>query len=178
MAIPILTTPRLNLFALHERHFEPLVAMQLDAEVMQTIGGVWDRERTQRMFNRYVAAFARDGVSRFAVEDKDENFLGIAGVLRHSDVNVPPGRHDEIGWRFTRAAWGKGYASEASAATLHHAFAVTDCAEIWAYTTGDNARSQAVMARLGMPRDTAKDFELTTDSGRTWALKVWLARRG
>jgi RimJ/RimL family protein N-acetyltransferase len=175
---PVIATARLNLFALEERHFEPLAEMHQDPDVMATLGGLWSRAQTRKAFDRYVAAFARDGISRFAVEDKAGNFLGLAGALRHLDESQAPGRHDEIGWRFTRTSWGKGFATEASRAALEHAFAAADCAEIWAYTIDGNARSQAVMSRLGMQRDAAKDFTLTAESGRIWDLKVWTAQRG
>lgn len=65
---------------------------------------------------------------------------------------------DEIGWRMIRAAWGFGYASEAAAAALAHGFERLNLKEIIAYTAPANLRSRAVMERLGMDRDPARDF--------------------
>jgi RimJ/RimL family protein N-acetyltransferase len=47
--------------------------------------------------------------------------------------------------------------------------------EIIAYTSDDNLRSQAVMDRLRMKRDPARDFTMTNDAG-PWHGLVWVAR--
>jgi RimJ/RimL family protein N-acetyltransferase len=44
-------------------------------------------------------------------------------------------------------------------------------AEILAYTSPDNLRSQAVMARLKLHRDPSRDFRLDV-----WHGLVWVAR--
>ena len=55
---------------------------------------------------------------------------------------------------------------------LDDAFGRAGLKEILAYTAADNARSQAVMSRLGLTRDPARDF--TMDNG--WRGMVWVAR--
>ena len=65
----------------------------------------------------------------------------------------------EIGWRLARAAWGGGYATEAARALLTHGFEELGLTEIIAFTADTNLRSQAVMERLGMARDEARDFD-------------------
>jgi ribosomal-protein-alanine N-acetyltransferase len=64
----------------------------------------------------------------------------------------------EIGWRLPRALWGQGYATEAARGWLDHGVATLGLAEIVAFTEPANARSLAVMRRLGMRRDPARDF--------------------
>jgi RimJ/RimL family protein N-acetyltransferase len=56
----------------------------------------------------------------------------------------------EIGWRFHRAAWGRGYATEGAAALLHHAFAALGAETVFATTMAVNTPSRRVMERLGM----------------------------
>jgi RimJ/RimL family protein N-acetyltransferase len=65
-------------------------------------------------------------------------------------VPEPLGPCVEIGWRLAREHWGQGYATEAARAWLAHGFEVLELAEIVAFTDAGNARSLAVMARLGM----------------------------
>ncbi len=65
----------------------------------------------------------------------------------------------EIGWRLQPDAWGHGYATEAATAALAFGFEEAGLREIVAFTTTLNARSQAVMERLGMRRDEAGDFD-------------------
>ena len=84
----------------------------------------------------------------------------------------PLGAHVQVGWRFVRRAWGHGYATEATLVALDDAFGRAGLKEILAYTAADNARSQAVMGRLGLTRDPSRDF--TMDNG--WRGMVWVAR--
>ena len=65
----------------------------------------------------------------------------------------------EVRWRLARAAWGRGYATEAGAAALDHGFVVLEFTEILSFTAVDNARSRRVMERFGMTRDPADDFD-------------------
>jgi RimJ/RimL family protein N-acetyltransferase len=64
----------------------------------------------------------------------------------------------EIGWRLATEHWGQGYATEAARGWLDHGFDALGVAEVVAFTDAGNARSLAVMARLGMVRDPARDF--------------------
>lgn len=65
----------------------------------------------------------------------------------------------EAGWRLARPAWGHGYATEAARAVLGRAFGELGLAEVLAVTAATNARSRAVMRRLGMTRDPDEDFD-------------------
>jgi len=65
-------------------------------------------------------------------------------------VSTKPGQH-----QFVRAAWGYGYATESAKAALRHATRDVGLSEIVSYTSPDNRRSQAVMARLNSSRPFA-----------------------
>lgn len=92
-----------------------------------------------------------------------------------SPSDHPLGPHVEIGWRLVRWAWGNGYATEAAAATLKDAFDRAGLVEVLAYTAPDNVRSQAVMARLRLRRDPARDFTADYNGLRGWRGLVWVA---
>ena len=64
-----------------------------------------------------------------------------------------------MGWRLARPAWGHGYATEAARAALEYGFGPAGLAEIVSFTTRTNARSRAVMDRLGMTYDPTDDFD-------------------
>jgi RimJ/RimL family protein N-acetyltransferase len=89
----------------------------------------------------------------------DGAFLGMAGLSR-CDFDPPPGPFVEIGWLLGRAHWGMGYATEAARGWLHFAFGTLGLAEVVAFTEPANARSVAVMRRIGMARDPSRDFDL------------------
>lgn len=86
----------------------------------------------------------------------------------------PLGPHHEIGWRFFRDSWGKGYAMESAKASLAYAVQTLNIDAIYAYTSPDNLRSQAVMARLVMIRRQDKDFTIPTFHTPHWQGLVWM----
>lgn len=56
----------------------------------------------------------------------------------------------EIGWAVRREFWGRGYASEIGRAGLEFAFDVLGVQAVVSCTVRHNARSRAVMERIGM----------------------------
>lgn len=171
----ILTTPRLTLRSWRETDRDTFATLNADPDVMRDLGGPFVRADSDAKFDRYRATFRRHGFSRLAIEERQGAFVGYAGVMP-ARPDHPLGPHVEIGWRLARAAWGKGYATEAAGAALQDAFRRLHLGEILSYTASDNARSQAVMARLGMQRDPSRDFSMP---GRTrpWHGLVWGIRR-
>jgi RimJ/RimL family protein N-acetyltransferase len=55
-----------------------------------------------------------------------------------------------VGWRFARAVWGKGYATEAATAVLDQAFTTMGLDRVGCVTGAENLRSVALAERLGM----------------------------
>jgi len=137
-------------------------------------GYTLSRAESDKKFDRYALAFQRIGISRWAVESPDGEFLGYTGIMRLPPEH-PLGAQMEIGWRLVRRAWGNGYATEAAQASLEDAFGRIGLNEVLAFTAPDNLRSQAVMARLGLHRDPSRDFTAETE-GRAWHGLVWVAR--
>lgn len=56
----------------------------------------------------------------------------------------------ELGWRFKRAAWGKGYATEAAKSVMSAIEKKGDCARFSALAMEDNTASIRIMKKLGM----------------------------
>lgn len=140
---------------------------------MADLGGPVDRASSDAKLDRYRAAYAKHGLSRWAVEDAN-GFVGYAGVMPRLTPDHPLGAHYEIGWRFARAAWGRGYATESARAALKHAFE-RGLREVVSYTSADNLRSRAVMARLELERAPSRDFVADYGQGRSWHGLVWVA---
>ncbi len=142
--------------------------MHADPAVMVDAPRPLSREKSDRKFDRYVAAFERDGFCQWAIETRAGDFLGYAGMTWIGGDH-PLGAHVGAGWRLVRAAWGQGYATEATAAAFEDAFGRIGLAEVLAYTSPDNTRSQAVMARLGMRRERDLDFIADGWRGLVWS---------
>lgn len=105
----------------------------------------------------------------WAVQDRhDSHLLGtllLKPIPASSDEEPPPDSGDiEIGWHFHPDAWGHGYATEAAARVLQHAFA-GGLAEVVAVTHAPNTASQAVARRIGMTHrgQTDRYYDMTCE---------------
>jgi RimJ/RimL family protein N-acetyltransferase len=163
-------TARLRLRPWREGDREAFALMHADPEVMVDAPRPLTRDKSDRKLDRYIAAYARDGFCQWSVETLAGDFVGYAGVTRIADDH-PLGAHVGAGWRLVRPVWGQGYATEATRAAFEDAFRRAEVAEVLAYTSPDNVRSQAVMQRLGMRREPGLDF-----ASDGWAGLVWSAR--
>jgi len=138
---------------------EPFAELNTHPLVVESLGSSPSRAESDAMLDRYRAEMAHEGWGFWAVSVAGgASFIGMVGLHRvHEIMPFAPGI--EIGWRLHPDHWGHGYASEAAAASLAYGFGPGGIREVVAFTTTVNARSQAVMARIGMARDPAGDFD-------------------
>jgi RimJ/RimL family protein N-acetyltransferase len=133
---------------------EPFAEMNADPEVMRYFPAMLTQEASDALAARAQAGLEENGWGLWALEI-DRRFAGFTGLTR-------PGWDEslvEIGWRLPRWAWGHGYATEAAREALAAGFHDFGLSEIVSFTAVSNERSQAVMRRLGMTRDSADDFD-------------------
>lgn len=153
----MIETQRLVLRRWREEDRAPFAAMHNNPEVAYWLGGPQFVAHAAEALGRYNQAIDEFGFGKFALERRaDGLLLGAVGVMP-----MPPSlpiEGFEIGWRLARWAWGEGYATEAAQAAVADGFR-RGLDEIIAFTTSTNLRSQAVMARLGMVHDPARDFD-------------------
>lgn len=105
-------------------------------------------EMRERLEKRFIPIDATRGpqFGRFATVLKSDGRVIGTTLLKDLD-----GREEvEIGWHFARRAWGHGYATEAARAVMDYGFATCGLDRIVAVVAPDNARSLAVVHRLGM----------------------------
>ena len=173
----MIETPRLILRRWRDSDRPAFAAICADPEVMQWLGGVMTREQADQRIDRVEATFEALGYGRFLVERKSDGaFLGWCGVMPCHESVTPIAGQPEIGWRLVTTAWGEGYATEAARAALDDAFARVGLAEVLAYTSKANLRSQAVMQRLGLSREPQRDFHFpNTPAGEDPTSVVYVA---
>jgi RimJ/RimL family protein N-acetyltransferase len=156
---PQLRTERLLLRRWRARDRGAFVAMNADEEVMEHFPATLSKAESVAMIERTEACFERRGYGLWAIELRDgEPFIGFVG-LSPVDIPVPFAPAVEVGWRLARPFWGQGFATEAAAAAVTLGFAERGLREIVSFTAVGNARSRAVMERLGMRRDPEGDFD-------------------
>jgi RimJ/RimL family protein N-acetyltransferase len=154
-----LTTERLLLRGWRPDDRTPFAALNVDPEVMAHFPALLSHRESDALADRIEAHFERDGWGLWAMEDRASGaFLGFTGLARPV-FDAPFLPAIEIGWRLARPFWGKGYASEAARASTAFAFDALGLDEIVSMAVAANARSIAVMERLGMHRDPAEDFD-------------------
>ena len=114
-------------------------------EGLKSIGGPLERGDAWRRFLQMPGAWMLQGFAMFSVIEKASGlWVGQAGPWQPDGW---PGT--EIGYAFHPDAWGKGYATEACAATMDWAFDALGWSEVVHSISVDNAASQAVARRLG-----------------------------
>ena len=100
-----------------------------------------DRERTER--------YRRDGFGLWAVVEKETGVM--VGQCGLSWQSLGDGRQvPEVGYLLERAAWHKGYATEAARACRDYAFEILGFEEVYSIIRDNNLPSQAVARRNGM----------------------------
>jgi RimJ/RimL family protein N-acetyltransferase len=106
------------------------------------------------------AHWEEHGFGQWVVEIPGEaSFIGVVGLNTISyEAHFTPAV--EVAWRFARAYWGRGYATEAARAALDYGFEKLALAEIVATTVPANEGSRRVMERLGMTRTPEDDFDI------------------
>lgn len=156
---PTLRTERLLLRGWRPADRTAFAALNADPTVMEHFPAPLSRAGSDALAERIEAHFAAHGFGLWAVEVPGAcAFAGFTGLRRIAMDNHLDGAV-EVGWRLARAHWGQGYATEAARAALAFGFGALGLDEIVSFTTRGNARSRAVMERLGMRRDPAGDFQ-------------------
>ena len=159
-----LETPRLILREFTEADAEALFALDSDPEVMRYIGALQlgdveaYRARIQTLNIPYYARHPGYGVWA-AVGKGGGEFLGWVLLRRGLDFGFAAeaglrAEDAELGYRLRRAAWGQGYATEASRALVHDAFTSLDAACVVAVALVGNRASTRVMEKVGLRRVT------------------------
>lgn len=133
--------------------------MNADPAVMEHFPGVLDRAASDALIDRITRHWEVDGFGLWALAHvEDGRLLGFTG-LSWPTFEAPFTPAVEVGWRLARDAWGGGYATEAATAAVAYGFTNLDLDQIVSFTVPANARSRAVMQRLGMTHDPADDFD-------------------
>ncbi|MBC7800500.1 MAG: GNAT family N-acetyltransferase, partial [Gemmatimonadaceae bacterium] len=142
----VITTERLILRTWTEADRAPFAALSRDPEVMAFVTPHPDRAASEAWIDRQVAAQSSDGFCFWAVEHSG-SFVGAVGLLRvRYPAHFTPAI--EVGWRISRAFWGRGFAPEAAGAALRFGFTTPAVSEIVANTIATNLRSLRVMAKI------------------------------
>ena len=141
-------TERLIIRPFTMEDIEASYLMNLDPEVSRYTGdgGVVSRaEMERRIVEDVMGDYAKHGYGRLAVEWKAEGkFIGFTGLKYLEDLNEV-----DLGFRFMKAYWGMGIATETGRACLDLGFESLGLKRIIAMVLPENGGSIRVLEKLG-----------------------------
>ena len=95
--------------------------------------------------------YIENGTGRWAVVLKETNeFIGWSGIKFIRDLINNHQNFYEIGYRFIRKHWEKGYATEAGITFVDYAFVEMKVPILYAYADIGNKNSRHILEKLGM----------------------------
>lgn len=145
---PEFATARLRLRPRTEDDLEANLAMDLDPEVHRFIflRGPPDPAAQRAALAERIASGWPECGGLWVVEWQDQpGFLGWCGLFPLEDSGLI-----EIGYRYVRAAWGRGVATEAGRTVLDHGFSTLGLDPIVAVAARENTASRRVLEKLGL----------------------------
>jgi RimJ/RimL family protein N-acetyltransferase len=145
-------TARLRQRPYREDDLDALWRLWTNADVRRYL---WDdevitRETAAATMRDSIASTGAQGFGHWAVTWRDEDALiGFCGLRSREDAPSEV----ELIYGLEPALWRRGLITEAARAWLRYAFETLQRTRVWALTDAPNARSEAVMRRLGMRFD-------------------------
>ncbi len=142
----ILQTERLILREFIIEDAQKMYELNSDFEVIKYAGDpAFDSVEQAKKFLENYSDYKRNGYGRWAVITKDTNeFIGWCG-LKFNEENMV-----DIGFRFFRNVWNKGYATESAKAVLDYGFNSLMMNQIIARASSRNNASIRVLEKLSM----------------------------
>lgn len=154
MAVPVIETDRLVLRSFVPEDLDALVPLHEEESFWHfPLGRGQTKAETEEFLERTLARYVEEGLGVHAVIERSSGLLaGWAGLsVPHFLPEVLPAV--EVGWRLGSAFRGRGYATEAGAATIRWGFESLNLDRVVSIYEPGNVASAAVMERLGLTLD-------------------------
>ncbi|HET9691262.1 MAG TPA: GNAT family N-acetyltransferase [Acidimicrobiales bacterium] len=152
--VPTIETDRLTLRPFTPGDLDALAPLFAEESFWRyPLGRGQTRLETEEFLDRTLERYATDGFGEHAVVERSSGALaGYCGLaVPHFLPEVLPAV--EVGWRLGAGFRGKGYATEAGAATVRWGFAERDLDRIVSIYEPGNTDSGRVMEKLGFTLD-------------------------
>ncbi|WP_437775073.1 GNAT family N-acetyltransferase [Sorangium sp. So ce1097] len=149
-AAAVLSTERLSLRPHRPSDVPFMMDLNSDPEVIRYTGdpAFASEGEARAVVERLMHQFHAFRMGRFVVTHRQTGEkLGWCGLRWHEDI-----ARADLGYRFFREHWGKGYATEAGAACVRYAFEELGLPVLVAHAMLENAASVRVLGKLGFRR--------------------------
>lgn len=145
------STARLEAERLTTGHLPELVRMHRDRAVMVHLGGLREPDQTLEYLDRNLQHWDDHGFGLWILRQSGGGDAVGRAVLRH--VLIEGVDEVEVGYAFYEPYWGRGLATEVTAACLDHAREELGLDSIVAITSPGNHASQHVLQKAGLVLD-------------------------
>ncbi len=146
-------TDRLILREILSQDESGLFALDSDPEVHKYLGNnpITNIEEVKSTIQFIRQQYIDNRIGRWAVIKKDSSeFIGWSGFKFITELTNNHVGYYDLGYRFIRKYWGKGYASEAANASLEYAFSLLGIYEVFAIADVGNLGSRKVLEKVGL----------------------------
>ena len=142
----IIETPRLYLREFELSDARSMFDLNSDKEVIKYTGDDHFSSESEALnFIKNYDHYKNHGFGRWAVILKENNtFIGWTGLKLNEENDI------DIGFRFFRKYWGRGYASESAEAVLDYGFNFLKIDLIVGRVAPENKASVRILEKLGM----------------------------
>ena len=157
----LVETERLILRELVADDTPSMFEMDSDAEVHRYLGNnpLVSLTQSQEQITFIQQQYHENGIGRWAVIDKQTgNFVGWPGLKLITEPLNQQTNFYELGYRFLRQYWGRGYATEAARASLLYGFDTLHLASVYSMADVQNQASNQVLLKLGFAFIEEFDF--------------------
>lgn len=146
-------TDRLIMRNLKDEDAQGMFAMDSDPEVHAFLGNkpIATLKDAENAINFIRGQYSAYGIGRWAVVEKESGeFIGWNGFKFMTDIVNNRTAYYDLGYRFMKKHWGKGYASEAAIATLNHGFIELGLKEIVGIADVAHTASNVILKKVGL----------------------------
>jgi len=154
-------TARLILRELVQADAEGMFEMDGDPEVHLYLGNnpVKSIEQSKADIDFIRKQYTENGIGRWAVIEKATGkFVGWSGLKLIKETNNKHTNYYDLGYRFSKQYWGKGYATETAIAAKNYGFEVLKLDEIIGIADIANLGSIHVLEKVGLKRISTFEY--------------------
>ncbi|MEM7454452.1 MAG: GNAT family N-acetyltransferase [Planctomycetota bacterium] len=166
----IFKTKRLAVRHLEHDDFAPFHEMQSDDEVMRYTtdhgnGRGLDEAENRKQLEHCIECYGKPETNFlvWAIVDEAESFVGTCAIVRTDDGE------NEIGYRFLRSQWGRGFGTEITAGLIDYAIRELEMDSLYAIVDVRNLASVKILDRSSLTFDR----EVTNEYGVTDRVYRW-----
>ena len=153
----VFETERLIGVVLEDRFLSDMMTFWGDEEVMEHCNGATSVDVLPQVIEAYQACHKKYGLSVYGLCEKNSGeVIGAAGFNITADL-----QEIELIYHFNKQSWGKGYATEAAAASVELAKKHGQVERIVASASPANAQSLKILEKIGFDYKGLKWFEDT-----------------